>query len=222
MDNCYTLTIAEQTLQLHPSGAVFWEQQATLFVADLHLGKTTSFQRGGIPIPAGATTRSVDRLIECIEAMHPQRLVVLGDLVHARCSWDDELLDGLSRIGSNFKKGAFQLVEGNHDRGSRSRWKSLSIECYPAPHKDGPWTLLHDESTERPPGPESDVYYLAGHLHPAVKLSRPGESIRLRCFSWFNNCLTLAAFGSFTGSKSIDPHPGQQIFAIVENEVLPV
>ena len=218
--NGYRLQLAGTSLLLHPSGAAFWEEESTLFVADLHLGKSTSFRRGGIPIPSGSTTRTIDRLLDCIEALNASRLIVLGDLVHARCSWDNELQEGLARLSDRLEKGNFLLVEGNHDLGSRSRWEAFSIQRYVAPHHVDPWTLIHDESTERPKSSSDDAVYLAGHLHPAIKLSRSGETIRLRCFSLHNNCLTLAAFGSFTGAKTITPQSGQTIYAIVDEEVL--
>ncbi|MBM3964039.1 MAG: ligase-associated DNA damage response endonuclease PdeM [Planctomycetes bacterium] len=216
----YRLHIAETTLLLHPSGAAFWKEESTLFVADLHLGKSTTFRRGGIPIPAGSTTCTMDRLIDCIETLNASRLVVLGDLVHARCSWDKELQEGLARLSERLPKGNFLLVEGNHDLGSRSRWEDFSIERQVAPHPLGPWILLHDELTERPQASNDHRVYLAGHVHPAIKLRRFGETIRLRCFSLYNNCLTLAAFGSFTGAKTLDLSLGQQYFAIVDDEVI--
>lgn len=216
----HRLQIAGTTLLLHPSGAAFWEEKSTLFVADLHLGKSTTFRRGGIPIPAGSTTQTIDRLLDCIETLNASRLIVLGDLVHARCSWDSELQVGLARLSDRFSEGDFLLVEGNHDLGSRSKWEAYSIQRYTAPHRVDPWTLIHDESTERPKSRSDDAVYLAGHLHPAIKLSRSGETLRLRCFSLHNNCLTLAAFGSFTGAKTLTPHPGQRFFAIVDDEVL--
>lgn len=216
----YRLQIAGTTLVLHPSGAAFWEETSTLFVADLHLGKSTTFRRGGIPIPKGSTTRTIDRLLDCMETLNARRLIVLGDLVHARCSWDNELREGLARLSDRVAEGDFLLVEGNHDIGSRSKWDAFSIQRHAAPHRIDPWTLIHDESTDRPSSNSDDAVYLAGHLHPAIKLSRSGETLRLRCFSLHNNCLTLAAFGSFTGAKTLDLSPGQQIFAIVDDEVI--
>lgn len=44
-------------LNLFCSGAAFWEEKSTLFLADLHLGKETSFQARGVPVPSGPTAR---------------------------------------------------------------------------------------------------------------------------------------------------------------------
>lgn len=218
----HRLPLAEQNLLLHPSGAVLWEEQATLFVSDLHLGKSTTFRRSGLPVPAGATTETFTRLTRCVEELQPHRLVVLGDLVHAKCSWDNELLEGLSRLVDVFPDGRFLLIEGNHDRGSRSRWARLSIDCRAAPYSMSPWTLLHDEVAERPGHSPNGAIYFAGHLHPAVKLVGSGESLRLRCFTLHRQCLTLPAFGAFTGCKLVEPHRDRRVFAVVDNEVMAI
>ena len=66
-------------------------------------------------------------------------------------------------------------------------------------------------------------YALAGHIHPAVRLSASGEkSVRLPCF-WFGaRCGVLPAFGAFTGSAEVLPRRGDQVFVIAEEEVLQV
>ena len=35
--------------------ALYWPRAATLFVADVHLGKAAAFRAGGVPLPRGAT-----------------------------------------------------------------------------------------------------------------------------------------------------------------------
>ncbi len=190
--------------------------------ADLHLGKTTSFQRAGIPIPAGATTQTIDLMMEHVASLRPKRLVILGDLVHGSCSWDDEVFEGLSRLAHAVAPGAFHLVEGNHDRRSRGKWETFALQVHSPPFPLDPWILLHDESTERPLASSAAAGFIAGHLHPSIRMGRKGESYRLKCFRLYNQCLTLPAFGRFTGSKTILAQPDQQIFAIVEDSVIPI
>lgn len=216
-----SVELAGQTIELLASGAAFWRDGKTLFVADLHLGKTTTFRRGGIPLPSGITNVTVSRLIDVIQAVSPTRLIVLGDLIHARCSWDDELTQNLTRLCECKSHLEVCLVEGNHDRGSRIKLSSFPIQIVQAPYQLSPFTLLHDESTERPAFNEPDKIYLAGHTHPCVQLgAAAGESMRLKCFQMANCCLTLPAFGEFTGAMSISRRKGDDIFAIAGNEVI--
>jgi hypothetical protein len=81
----------------------------------------------------------------------------------------------------------------------------------------GPFILNHE------PGASRGGYALAGHIHPAVRLSASGESsLRLPCF-WFGARYgVLPAFGAFTGSAEVLPRKGDQVFVIAEHEVMKV
>ncbi|HUP30403.1 MAG TPA: DEAD/DEAH box helicase, partial [Usitatibacter sp.] len=80
-----------------------------------------------------------------------------------------------------------------------------------------PFVLNHE------PGPSRGGYALAGHIHPAVRLSASGEKpLRLPCF-WFGARYgVLPAFGAFTGNAEVLPRRGDQVFVIAEQEVLQV
>ncbi len=113
------------------------------------------------------------------------------------------------------------LVEGNHDRGSRDRFVEFGVEVVKPPYFQGPFGLLHDEAKERPNESQLASFYFAGHLHPSVMIGRQSNvRARLKCFFVRNNCLTLPAFGEFTGSKSITPTRSDQVFAIAEDDLL--
>jgi metallophosphoesterase superfamily enzyme len=66
-------------------------------------------------------------------------------------------------------------------------------------------------------------YALAGHIHPAVRLTeRGGQSLRLPCF-WFGARVgVLPAFGAFTGSARVRPRAGDQVFVVADGEVIGV
>jgi metallophosphoesterase superfamily enzyme len=40
-----TLNFADQSFELHPSGALFWPNEELLIISDVHLGKNHSFQK---------------------------------------------------------------------------------------------------------------------------------------------------------------------------------
>ncbi len=64
---------------------------------------------------------------------------------------------------------------------------------------------------------------LAGHLHPAVSLSGPGrQRERLPCFLFGERVGILPAFGDFTGGAAVRPRPGDRVFAVAEDEVVPI
>ncbi|MEO6166129.1 MAG: phosphoesterase, partial [Chitinophagales bacterium] len=45
-----THTIAGEELYLLPEKAIFWMRKKSLFIADLHLGKSGHFRKAGIPV----------------------------------------------------------------------------------------------------------------------------------------------------------------------------
>ena len=76
-----------------------------------------------------------------------------------------------------------------------SEW---GIRCVNPGEVMAPFALVHE------PKPVRGGYALAGHIHPAVRLSGgAGESLRLPCF-WFGPRVgVLPSFGAFTGSAVV-------------------
>ena len=46
-----SIEINNHNFILHPSGAIFWLEKKTLFLADVHLGKVAHFRKNGIAVP---------------------------------------------------------------------------------------------------------------------------------------------------------------------------
>jgi metallophosphoesterase superfamily enzyme len=95
--------------------------------------------------------------------------------------------------------------------------EAWGARCIEAGEELGPFVLNHE------PGASRSGYALAGHIHPAVRLSARGESsLRLPCF-WFGSRYgVLPAFGAFTGTAEVLPRRGEQVFVIAEAAVLQV
>ena len=90
---------------------------------------------------------------------------------------------------------------------------------YPENHSMGPFLLCHEPMEEAP----TDSYVLCGHLHPGIRLVGKGrQSLRLPCFQFGPYQGILPAFGQFTGLAMIEPEEKDQIFAIAEDQVLPI
>ncbi|HTS84259.1 MAG TPA: ligase-associated DNA damage response endonuclease PdeM [Usitatibacter sp.] len=211
-------TVAGEKLVLLAERAVFWPAKKALFVADFHLGKAASFRRAGIPLPSGTTNDNVARLGSAIDRTGAKEVVFLGDFLHSESGRTPTTL---SRFGAwRESRGAVSLtlVRGNHDRKAGDPPDSWKVRCIEAGERRGAFVLNHEPGAARGGG-----YALAGHIHPAVRLSAAGEkSVRLPCF-WFGaRCGVLPAFGAFTGSAEVLPRRGDQVFVIAEEEVLQV
>jgi len=206
-----------ETCYLLPEKALFRPQVQTLYIADTHFGKATTFRHHALYVPEGSTVDDLKRLSQALSSTQAQCLVILGDLLHAVEGRDARLLEQLTRWRDQHPDLAITLVRGNHDRGAGDPPPEWNITCVEAPYQDTPFVLHHK------PNISPDGYTLAGHLHPAVELAGKGKQIlRLPCFWIRKQILVLPAFTTFTGRQPIKPTPGDQIYVIAEGKVLPV
>jgi hypothetical protein len=221
--------------------AIWWPDAATLFVADVHLGKAETFRALGVPVPAGPTEATLRRLGALVDDCGVRRLVVLGDLLHARPAQALATVSALRAWRAERTGLQCVLVRGNHDDRAGDPPADLGIEVVDAPAPLGPFVLCHEPTDDAPdpdpdPGPDpgpgpgpgrarraAPGYRLAGHLHPAVRLhGRGGDSARLPCFSVGTGQTVLPAFGDFTGSASVSRAAPQRLFAIAGDRVFEV
>ena len=65
------ILLGETQAELLPGRAIFLPQSKTLIVADLHLGKSATFRKRGLPVPEGTTKSDLDRLAALLKATQP-------------------------------------------------------------------------------------------------------------------------------------------------------
>lgn len=215
-----TVAVAGERLVLLPERAAFWPAGGTLLLADPHFGKAATLRAAGLPIPGGTTTADLDRLSVALGATGARRLVVLGDLFHARAGRRAaRTLAALARWRDRHATLDALVVRGNHDRHAGDAPAELGFEAVEAPFVLGPFVLHHE-----PPAEATAAYALAGHVHPAVMLTEGGRrgALRLPCF-WFGPRVgVLPAFGSTTGLATVRPAPGDAVFVVADGEVVGV
>jgi DNA ligase-associated metallophosphoesterase len=222
------IELAGEPVRLLAQRAIWWPAGATVFVADVHLGKAETFRALGVPVPTGPTEATLHRLGELVDGCGAQRLVVLGDLLHGRTAQQSATVSALHAWRRG--RGALEivLVRGNHDDRAGDPPAALGIEVVDALARLGPFALSHEP---RPaPGEPSTArgepvagYRLAGHLHPAVRLhGRAGDSLRLPCFRIGPDEAVLPAFGAFTGAATQSRAGAARLYAIAAGQVLAV
>ena len=178
-------------LELLPERAVWDPAQGLLLLADVHLGKAECFQASGIPLPSDGDLANLNRLLTLAHGLRPQRVVVLGDLIHSRLGLTGELRQKLSAL-PELLGCPLQLVGGNHEAGS---W----LAQLPAESSQGCGPLWLSHMPQRAPG--SEQLNLCGHLHPVALLGGGADRLRLPCFGFDRQRrqLQLPAFGDLTG-----------------------
>jgi uncharacterized protein len=207
----------DQRLSLLPQRALYWHDRRTLLVADPHFGKAATFRSAGIPIPRGTTRTDLARLDAALDATDAERLLFLGDLLHARSGRAAATLAVIADWRSRHQQLEIVLVRGNHDRSAGDPPDRWNFKCEQAPIAEGPFVLAH-EPTESASG-----YVLSGHLHPCVRLEDGiGPGMRAACF-WFGpHVAVLPSFGCFTGAHRVRPVQGDRVFAVGPDCVIEV
>lgn len=211
------VTVAGERLLCMPERTLYWEREATLFVADAHWGKAAAFRVHGLAVPGGTTAEGLARLDRAIDRTGARRVVFLGDFLHAREGRTPGTIGALQGWCERRRPLALVLVRGNHDRGAGDPPSDLCIRCVDPPLLDPPFVLAHH------PENSDHGHVLAGHLHPGIRLAGlGGERARLACF-WFGDRVSvLPAFGDFTGLFMVEPAPSDRVRVIAGDEVVSV
>jgi DNA ligase-associated metallophosphoesterase len=187
------IRVCGHTMRPLAAGALYWEGEDTLLVADLHLEKGAAYAALGMLLPPYDTRTTLQRLQKVIDAVRPGRVVALGDSFHrsegaARLAGEDLAL--LTRL----QKGReWYWICGNHDPHLPTSiggtvCATLTIRGV---------TLRHEPSAAQP------AREIAGHLHPVARIARRGSAIRRRCFATDGHRLVMPAFGAYAGGLNV-------------------
>ena len=195
-----TLDVAGATLVADLSGALFWEEQSLLVVADLHLEKGSSFAARGVLLPPYDTAATLDRLAAVVARHDPRMVIALGDSFHDRRA---------HRRLSDIDRGTLTALQARRD------WIWISGNHDPAIPSDlggavasevaiGPIVFRHE--------PTGAIGEIAGHLHPKARVATRGRSMERRCFASDGARAVMPAFGAYAGGLSIRDEAFAKIF----------
>lgn len=202
-----------QELNLFVNRALYWRQEKTLVIADVHLGKSATFRSFGIAMPSGTTMATLQRLTLLLWRTGAERLLILGDLLHARAGQTKAIRQRVTEWRREHSNLAIDLVLGNHDRQAGRPPHAWGIQCHDK-LVEPPFVWLHE------PQKSAEGYVVGGHIHPGVYLRGPGESLTLPCFAFGPDFALLPAFGDFTGYAVIQPRKGDTVFVVAEDTLL--
>lgn len=207
---------------LLPGRAALLPASATLLVADLHLGKAATFRKAGIPVPEGSSQADLARLSQLVRDTSARRLVIVGDLFHAKSGCTDRVFAEFTATRRQFTATEVLLVIGNHDRTLGKVPATLGIDAC-LPHlADGEWHFVHEPSAPLTCSDHAG-FTISGHLHPTVSIRSPGgDQIADRCFVAEATTLVLPAFGSFTGGHRVTPATGLRLWIARDDGVVEV
>lgn len=210
--------INDQHFWMSPERCIYWEEKKTVFLADLHAGKTGHFRKSGIPVPQKVYKEDLQRLLSQVLFFKAERLLILGDLSHSRSNRE---LDLFQRWRDDFQSLQVVLVKGNHDILEESWYHDTRIDLVPERLIEDRFCFQHDSDMILID--ETILYAFTGHLHPGIHVRGIGkQSLRFPCFYFTEDVCVLPAFSQFTGLVPVRPKENHQVFAIVEKEIVRV
>lgn len=185
------INIKDQSLIFDSRKFIFWKENATLIISDLHIGKITHFIKNGIPLPYNPVSNNLKILKSGIDDYQPKNIIFLGDLFHSNYNseWDEWL------IFFEETKIDFNLVLGNHDK------VNIGIKCLITMSKLDllPFNFTHF------PNIDTKLINMCGHIHPAFRIrGNAKQTFKLPCFYISKKQIILPSYGEFTGSHLID------------------
>lgn len=212
------LHLCGQSLTPLPEAALWWEDQQTLIVSDLHLEKGSSFAVRGQMLPPYDTSATLDIVETLVARLAPKTTISLGDSFHdprADTRMNDE---NSARVRSLTSKTDWVWVEGNHDPNPPAHLGGRAAKTL----RIGELVFRHE--------PTGEIGEVSGHLHPKVRIGGSHRTLRRRCFATDGKRLVMPAMGAFTGGLNIRhdafqaafPQGGLIAFAIGKDQVFPV
>ena len=185
------------------SGALWLAGERMLVVADLHLEKGSSYAARGQMLPPYDTRETLRRLAAEVDALAPAVVVLLGDTFHDRKSEGRLTADDAGALRELARGRTLVWVVGNHD--------SDGPQALPGETADElallGLILRHEPQSGLQPGE------VAGHLHPAARVTASRGSVRRRCFITDSERAILPAFGAYAGGLNVRDKAFAGLFA---------
>jgi uncharacterized protein len=168
-------------------------------------------------VPQAVFREDMQRFITLLQFFKPEQVIIVGDLFHSDDNKEHELFLKWRKDLSQF---SILLVKGNHDILKRQWYKESAITIVDDELEIDQFVFTHNCSNKIF---SNELYIFSGHIHPAIRINGRGkQSLKFPCFYFGERYAVLPAFGKFTGMHSIEPRKNENIFAIVENSILPI
>jgi uncharacterized protein len=214
-----TVSIEGMTFRLLPNRGLYWPEQQTLFIADTHFGKEATFRFHSVAVPRGSTVGTLSTITAMVAECQAARLVLLGDMIHARSSLSQDVRDALDGFFEAHRHLRFALVPGNHDKGLEKMPKHWPIEIVAPGTQIGRLGVSHIPVE---PSKGCDLV-LCGHLHPAYRIYSQKDSVgKLPCFWLSRRQLVLPAMGEFTGTQTVKLAASDRIWIVADDQVVEI
>ena len=187
--------------------SLYFAEERTLVVADIHWGYADSHRRIGNLLPLWGDEQIAKRLQRLLSHYRPARMIWLGDSLHTRPR---------RALRKRFSKPSRADIEviilaGNHDRA----WPRIDAPDY----RLGDCYFHHGDKTR---DIETDLTEIIGHIHPAISWS-DGAGLRLKVPALVEgkNRVILPSFSEWAGGAPWNERleEGERLWLISQRKI---
>lgn len=187
------LSISGRAFVADVSGALYWPAEDAVIVADLHFEKGSAFAVRGSMLPPYDTAATLERLAATLDAYPATTVICLGDSFHDRGAGDRMSAADRGSLALLQEGRSWFWLKGNHDPEIDAAFGGIVT----------PELVISGMSFRHVPTESPVTHEVAGHLHPAARVSFHGHVIRRPCFVSNGNRVVLPAFGSYCGGLNV-------------------
>ncbi|MFM2310204.1 MAG: hypothetical protein RLY87_2326 [Chloroflexota bacterium] len=184
---------------------LWWPQQKTLFLADLHLGRA-------LPSDGAEALlhHTLTRISTAIKRYNASRVVILGDMFHMKRHYNQELLQRVRDWRETIRPTDMMLVRGNHERVLGDPPAELDITCVDPGYCEDTVTFLHEPRV-------TESFTLCAHLHPNILVpSQRVAAEAVPCFVLGTSYIVLPAFEDTLPGRII-PNRSDESYAYIQH-----
>lgn len=186
--------------------ALFHEREHWLAISDLHFGYELSQRAAGRLVPLWGMASLEERIFHLLEDYRPQRLIILGDLVHDKSAAFEarELLERIQKVCEPI------VIAGNHDRRLGAAFQLLESWQSDAFH------FHHGHCKAETP----NRIQIIGHHHPARTIS-DGAGLRLKCpaFVQQSNFWIMPAFSPWSSGGAWPQDDAERVWLCTPHRI---
>ncbi len=206
------LSVCGVSLEADLSGALYWPDERTLVVADLHLEKGSSFAARGMLLPPYDTAATLALLDGVIARYAPRLVIALGDSFHDDGGPARVMVQDRATLLALQRGRDWVWIAGNHDPDPAQDIGGVFAESLSL----GPLTFRHEPTpfvgacSSRQTGDHfagtcagAAAGEIAGHLHPSARVTQRGRTVARKCFAANEHRMILPAFGAYAGGLNI-------------------
>ena len=196
------LNFGNHKLLLYPNGELYWSDQKTVVVSDLHLEKGSFYATSNQFIPPYDTIETLRKLQRFLNQNCVEKIIFLGDLVHDSDGFSRISDDALKLFNEILKNREAILTVGNHD-------KNFKYNDYCLKFCDE--YRIEDIYFRHQPNNTNDLQ-IFGHFHPKIVMKIMDKKLSKKCFISNKEKILMPAYGTLTGGLEINSSPIKDLF----------